>query len=83
MPSEFQRFENQIRQKIASCFKRGRFDVFVRIDYKRTAVRLDANENLIRAYVDLQERLKKQFPIEGSLSLEMLSKIPGLIARFR
>ena len=80
MPSEFQRFENQIRQKIASCFKRGRFDVFVRIDYKRTAVRLDANEDLIRAYVDLQERLKKQFPIEGSLSLEMLSKVPGLIA---
>ena len=31
-------------------------------------VRLDANEDLIRAYVDLQDRLKKQFPIEGSLS---------------
>jgi uncharacterized protein (TIGR00255 family) len=80
IPSEFQNFESQIRQKITSTFKRGRFDIFVRIDYKRSSVRLEANENLIRAYVELQDRLKKQFPIEGGLSMEMLSKIPGLVA---
>jgi uncharacterized protein (TIGR00255 family) len=79
IPNEFQNFENQIRQKITSTFKRGRFDIFVRIDYKRSAVRLDANENLIRAYVELQDRLKSQFPIEGGLSMEMLSRIPGLV----
>ena len=80
IPGEFQTFENQIRQKVASKFKRGRFDIFIRIDYRRSSVRLDANENLIRAYVDLQERLKKQFPVEGGISMEMLSKIPGLIS---
>lgn len=79
IPNEFQNFENQIRQKITSTFKRGRFDIFVRIDYKRSAVRLDANENLIRAYVELQNRMKSQFPIEGGLSMEMLSRIPGLV----
>jgi uncharacterized protein (TIGR00255 family) len=79
IPGEFQNFENQIRQKVTSTFKRGRFDIFVRIDYKRSAVRLEANENLIRAYVELQERIKKQFPIEGGLSMEMLSRIPGLV----
>jgi len=80
IPSEYQNFENQIRQKITGTFKRGRFDIFVRIDYKRSSVRLEANESLIRAYVDLQDRLKKQFPIEAGLSMEMLSKIPGLIS---
>jgi uncharacterized protein (TIGR00255 family) len=80
MPGEFQSFENQIRQKVASMFKRGRFDVFIRIDYKREAVRIDANEALIRAYVDLQDRLKAQFPVHGELTMEMLSRIPGLIA---
>src|SRR5262245_39665545 len=80
MPGEFQTFENQIRQRISSAFKRGRFDVFVRIDYKRDAARLDVNEALIRAYVELQERLKKQFPVQGELSLEMLARIPGLIS---
>jgi len=80
IPGEFQTFENQIRQKVSSTFKRGRFDIFVRIDYKRTAVRLEANEELVRAYVALHERLKQQFPTEGGISLDMLSKIPGLIS---
>ena len=80
IPGEFQTFENQIRQRISSTFKRGRFDVFVRIDYKRTAVRREANEELVRAYVALHERLKQRFPIEGGISLDMLSKIPGLIS---
>jgi uncharacterized protein (TIGR00255 family) len=80
IPSEYQNFENQIRQKIAATFRRGRFDIFVRIDYKRSSVRLEANESLIRAYVDLQDRLKKQFPVEGGISMEMLSKIPGLVS---
>jgi uncharacterized protein (TIGR00255 family) len=80
IPGEFQTFENQIRQKISSMFKRGRFDAFVRIDYKRSAVRLEANEELVRAYVGLQERLRQQFPVEGGVTLDMLSKIPGLIS---
>jgi uncharacterized protein (TIGR00255 family) len=79
IPGEFQSFENQIRQRISATFKRGRFDAFVRIDYKRSAVRLEANEELVRAYVSLQERLKQQFPIEGSLTMDMLAKVPGLI----
>jgi uncharacterized protein (TIGR00255 family) len=79
IPGEFQIFESQIRQKITESFKRGRFDVFVRIDYRRNAVRLEANENLVRAYVELQERLKRQFPIEGDLTMDVLSRIPGLI----
>lgn len=79
IPAEFQTFESQIRQKIGQTFRRGRFDVFVRIDYRRNTVRLDANENLIRAYVELQERLKSRFNIEGGLTLDVLAKIPGLI----
>jgi len=80
IPGEFQGFENQIRQKISSTFKRGRFDAFVRIDYKREAVKLDVNEGLIRAYVELQDRVKAQFPVQGDLTMEMLSRIPGLIS---
>src|SRR6185436_12416464 len=66
IPGEFQNFENQIRQKISGSFKRGRFDAFVRIDYKRESLKLDANEGLIRAYADLLDRLKTRFPIEGN-----------------
>src|SRR5436190_4257860 len=79
MPGEFQSFENQIRQKIASTFKRGRFDVFVRIDYKREAVKLEANEGLIRAYFNLQDHLKSLFPFRDGLSMDIVTRIPGLI----
>ncbi len=79
MPSEFQHFENVIRQKLSSTFKRGRLDVFVRLDYKRENIKLDVNHEMIGAYVDMLADLKKRYPLEGTLTLEMLSKLPGLV----
>jgi uncharacterized protein (TIGR00255 family) len=80
IPGEFQSFENRIRHRISGKFKRGRFDVFVRIDYARDNVRLDANHGMIRAYVGLLDQLKSEFPIQGELTMEMLARIPGLIS---
>src|SRR5262245_29128153 len=79
IPGEFQGFENRIRHKISSSFKRGRFDVFVRIDFKRESFRLETNQGMIRAYTELMQRLKTEFPIQGELTMDMLAKIPGLI----
>src|SRR5262245_5181783 len=63
IPGEFQSFENPIRQKLSSSFRRGRFDVFVRVDYRRDNARLDANLGMIRSYVGLMDKLKADFPI--------------------
>jgi uncharacterized protein (TIGR00255 family) len=79
IPGEYQAFENQIRQKISGSFKRGRFDVFVRIDYKREGIKLEADEALIRAYIQLVSRLKNDYPIDGGLSMEMISRLPGAV----
>jgi uncharacterized protein (TIGR00255 family) len=79
IPPEFQTFENQIRQRISGSFKRGRFDAFVRIDYKRETQKLEANEGLISAYADLLDRLKDRFPIDGRLSMEMIARLPGAV----
>src|SRR5262245_22116599 len=68
MPGEFQSLETLLRQRISATFKRGRFDVFVRIDYKRETVRLDINAPLIRAYVDLTRQMKQDYPIQGELT---------------
>jgi len=80
IPGEFQILENQVRQRISSTFKRGRFDAFVRVDYKRENVRLDANTSMIRSYVALMNSLKGEFPIQGELTMDMLSRVPGLIS---
>ncbi|HEX4998839.1 MAG TPA: YicC/YloC family endoribonuclease [Terriglobia bacterium] len=80
MPAEFQTFEPAIRKRIAAAFRRGRFDVFARIDYRREDVRLEANLGLIRAYAELLDTLKRDFPIQGELTMDMLSRAPGLIS---
>jgi uncharacterized protein (TIGR00255 family) len=79
IPNEYQNFENIIRQKISAGFKRGRMDVFVRIDYKRENIKLDVNHDLIQAYVQMISGLKKTFPIQGELTLEMITRLPGLV----
>src|SRR5262249_24073553 len=72
-------FENVIRQKISSAFKRGRLDAFVRIDYRRENIKLDVNHNLIRAYVGMMSGLKSTYPLQGDLTLEMITRLPGLV----
>src|SRR5205809_1814754 len=79
IPGEFQSFENVIRQKLSSSFKRGRLDVFVRVDYKRENIKLDVNNELIRAYVEMLSGLKKAHPIQGDITLEMITRLPGLV----
>jgi len=79
IPAEFQNFENVIRQKVSGVFKRGRLDAFVRIDYKRENIRLDVSHSLIRAYVQLMSEIKSSYPVQGELSLEMITRLPGLV----
>src|SRR5215467_15375718 len=67
IPGEYQNFENVIRQRLSSSFKRGRLDVFVRVDYKRQDIKLDANGELIRAYVGMLSELKKEHSIQGDI----------------
>src|SRR5579883_2027278 len=79
IPGEYQNFENVIRQKVSAAFKRGRLDVFVRIDYKRENIKLDVNHNLIKAYVEMMSGLKSAYPLQGDLTLEMITRLPGLV----
>ncbi len=80
IPSEYQSFENLIRQKISATFKRGRLDAFVRIEYKRENIKLDVNRSLISAYVNMVSELKESLKIQGELTLEMITRLPGLIS---
>src|SRR5438094_8376894 len=80
IPGEYQNFENIIRQKISAAFKRGRLDAFVRIEYKRENIKLDVNEELIRAYVKMLSVLKAAYPIQGEVTLDMITRLPGLVA---
>jgi uncharacterized protein (TIGR00255 family) len=80
IPGEYQRFENVIRQRIARAVKRGRIDVFVRIEKKREGIHLDVNRSLIRAYADVVSTLKSVYGVQGELTLDIITRVPGLVA---
>ena len=79
IPGEFQNFENQVRQRVSAAFRRGRFDAFVRIEYKRDNIQLEANAAMIRGFLDLAKKLRTDHGIEGEVTLEMLARLPNLI----
>src|SRR3972149_5536457 len=79
IPGEYQNFENVVRQKVSGAFKRGRLDVFVRVDYKRENIRLDVNHSLIRAYVEMVDGLRRTYPVQGDMTLDMVTRLPGLV----
>ena len=80
MPGEFQAFESLIKQNLAGQFKRGRLDVFVRVDYKRENIKLDVNHKLIKAYAEMMQDLKQTYGIQGELTLELVAKLPNLVS---
>ena len=79
IPSEYQNFENVVRQKVSGAFKRGRIDAFIRIDYKRENIKLDVNHALVQAYVDMMSKLKGTYSVQGDVSLDLLTRLPGLV----
>jgi uncharacterized protein (TIGR00255 family) len=79
LPSEFQSLEPVVRKAVSSRLRRGRVDVFVKIDRVRSDVRIASDPDLIAAYVALVEDLRKRFPISGELTIDSISRIPGAI----
>ncbi len=79
LPSEYQHLESTARRVIASRLRRGRIDVFVKVDRLRAGANVEADPDLIAAYVDLVEGLRRKFPIEGGVTLDALWRVPGAI----
>lgn len=79
LPSEYQHLESAARRVIASRLGRGRIDVFVKVDRLRAGADVEADPDLIAAYVELVRDLQRRFPIEGGVTLDALWRVPGAI----
>src|SRR5438128_11979770 len=75
IPGEYQNFENVIRQKISTAFKRVRLDVFDRIEYKSENISLVVDEQLVRASVKLLSDMKATYTILGEFLHQMLDRM--------
>ena len=79
LPPEFQSLEGVVRKAVSNTLRRGRVDLFVKIDLTRDKIRMEANPALISSYVGLMDELRAKFRIQGELTLESISKLPGAI----
>ncbi len=80
LPAEFQFLEPVVRKVVSGKLRRGRVDIFVKIELTAEGVKMQADPALIESYIELVRDLQRRFPITGDLTLEAISKVPGAIS---
>jgi uncharacterized protein (TIGR00255 family) len=80
LPREFVELEPAIRKAVSRCFSRGKVDVTVRLP-EDSAPTPDVTVGFEAAarYVEAADALRARFGLEGTLSLETLLGLPGVV----
>src|SRR5438552_7444606 len=80
LPRELEVLEAQIRDEINRRIARGRLTarVALHIAEGKDAARAHINKDLAQAYAHELKRLAKELNLEGSVSLDLLMRAPGV-----
>ncbi len=73
IPSAFFPLEMEYKKKIGEKFKRGRIEVFIRLEEEGAdASKVNLNLEIARNYFNVLNRLKKEFGFKEAINLKML-----------
>jgi len=73
-PSALFPLEMEYKKKIAERFKRGRIEVFIKFDGESSdSSKINLNLEIARGYVDVLNRLKKEFNLKSPVTLKTLA----------
>jgi len=72
-------FEDEIRRYVQKRLTRGHIVVIIQQDRELLPEKVEVDKPLLFAYLKLAEELKKEKKIEGSVDINTLLSIPGLI----
>ena len=78
LPPGFISMEDKIRQVIQKNITRGRVTVSMKITKKEEPV-LSFNKSVVRAYLRRENEIKKEFGLQGDLTLSDLIRLPGVV----
>ena len=73
LPSAFLPLELEYKKKIGEKFKRGRIEVFIRLEEGGDASAADLNLDVAHNYFNVLNRLKKEFGFKEAINLKMLT----------
>jgi uncharacterized protein (TIGR00255 family) len=71
--------ETRIREKIASCFGRGKVEVFIRIREQNAPVNISVNTNAAKAYYKAINTLAEELNLDAQCSLPVLLKMENVL----
>lgn len=78
LPIGFTSLEDKIRQVIQKNLTRGRVTVAMKITKKQEPV-LNFNKSVVQAYLRREKEIKKEFGLQGDLTLSDLIRLPGVV----
>jgi len=79
LPPWLSMLEAKIRAQIASCFGRGKVEVFVRVREHNAPVSISVNTNAARAYHEAVKKLANELGIKEECSLSVLLGMEGVL----
>lgn len=80
MPADLSPLENEIRKKIHSRVRRGRLEISISIERKKSpSYRVEVDRGLITRYLRAARLLKKEFRLEGEVSLQSVMQLSGAV----
>ena len=73
-------YEQHIRELVGQYIRRGRVNVWIGLSGERAeSWKLRLNKNLVSAYLQIADTLKKEFTVPGELGLAEVMTLPDLI----
>lgn len=79
LPEGFLLLEDRIKKEIESRVKRGRITCVININAS-SAPAVYINEKLLKNYLLVLKKIKKEFRVEGEASLDTLIHLPGVLS---
>lgn len=75
---EYQSLEGEVQQLIRGALDRGRVDVNVTVQ-NSAASGLELNANLLKAYLEAVDKLRRDFNFQDTLELKSILSLPGIL----
>ena len=79
IPNSLLPFEDEIRKSVQKRVSRGHVVVIVQQDREILPCKVEVDRQLLDAYLKLIEELKKKYTVSGTIDVNTLLAIPGLI----
>jgi len=79
LPSSFSPFEDEIKKALQENICRGHIVVVIHQDREILGNRFEVDKELLDAYLTVAREIKKKYKVTGSININTLLAIPGLI----